>query len=131
DNLPNTHYLIGQVASGHDWVDKSVKADREHFHKYWFIEAPASQPEDAMFMPFGLEPENSEKADDYDALLKDHMQNIGYRYGNLFYRDRIARHTGEGLQFIAGGEQHIQRAPELKEVKKWVNNYTERLRAAQ
>lgn len=131
DNLPSTHYLIGQVASGKDWVDKSVKADREHFHKYWFVDIPGSQPEDAMFMPFSLEPENVKKVDDYEKLLSDHMQSVAYRYGTLFYRDRIARHTAEGLQVIAGGEQHIQRAPDLKEIKKWVNKYTERLRAAQ
>jgi hypothetical protein len=91
DNLPSTHYLIGQVASGNDWIDKSVKADREHFHDYWFVEKPGSQPEDAMFMPFGLEPENAQQEADYEKLLNDHMQSIAYRYGNLFYRDRIAR----------------------------------------
>jgi hypothetical protein len=130
DQLPSTHYLIGQVASGNNWTEKSVKADREHFHKYWFVEAPGSQPEDAMFMPFGLEPDNDKKEDDYEDLLKDYMQNIAYRYGNLFYRDRIVRHAAEGLQRIAAGESDIQRSAELKDVKKWVKSYTERLRAS-
>ena len=130
DNLPNTHYLVGQVASGNDWVDKSVKADREHFHKYWFVEQPGSQTEDAMFIPFGLEPENEKQEPDYEKLLIDYMQNIGYRYGNLFYRDRIARHLAQGLQLIAGGEQQIERRPDLAEVTRWVEEYTERLRAA-
>jgi hypothetical protein len=58
------------------------------------------------------------------------MQNIGYRYGNLFYRDRIARHLAQGLQLIAGGEQQIERRPDLAEVTRWVEEYTERLRAA-
>jgi hypothetical protein len=124
------HYLIGQVASGENWVDKSVKADREHFHRYWFVETPGSQPEDAMFMPFGLEPENDKKEDDYDDLLRDHMQHIAYRYGNLFYRDRIARHMGEGLELIADGEKDIQRGDDLKAVKKWVDKYMEKLRGA-
>lgn len=130
DNLPNTHYLIGQVASGNDWVNKSVKADREHFHRYWFVEQPGSQPEDAMFMPFGLEPENEKQEADYEKLLIDYMQNIGYRYGNLFYRDRIARHLAQGLQLIAAGEQQIERGPDLEEVTRWVEEYTERLRVA-
>jgi hypothetical protein len=130
DNLPGMPYLIGQVASGKDWVNKSVKADREHFHKYWFVEHPASQPEDAMFMPFGLEPDNAELGVDYDELLKDHMSSLGYRYGNMFYRDRIARHVAMGLQLIANGERHIQRRDDLGEVTRWVEEYTQRLRAA-
>lgn len=130
DNLPSTHYLIGQVASGKDWVDKSVKADREHFHNYWFVEKPGSQPEDAMFIPFGLEPENARQEADYEKLLRDYMQSTAYRYGNLFYRDRIAKHLAQGLHLIAGGEQHIQGAADLGEVTKWVEEYTLRLRAA-
>jgi hypothetical protein len=130
DNLPDTHYVIGQVASGNDWVGKSVKADREHFHKYWFVEEPGSQAEDAMFMPFGLEPDNDGKDIDYDDLRRDYMQNIGYRYGNLFYRDRIARYAAHGLQLIANGETDIERSGELKEVKRWVTNYTKRIRSA-
>jgi hypothetical protein len=130
DNLPAMHYLIGQVASGNDWVDKSVKPDRKHFHEYWFTHKPGSQAEDAMFMPFGLEPENWKGEKDYDDLLKDHMQSIAYRYGNLFYRDRVTKHLAHGLQLIAAGEKHIQRSGEIAEVIKWVEEYTERLRAA-
>jgi hypothetical protein len=130
DRLPGTHYLIGQVASGLDWEDKSVKADREHFHKYWFVETPASQAEDAMFMPFGLEPENEKAEKDYEALLRDHMQSVGYKFGTLFYRDRIARHVGDGLQLIANGEELIERHQELAEVEQWVEAYRQRLRAA-
>jgi hypothetical protein len=56
DGLPGTQYLLGQVASGADWVDKSVVADSKHFHKYWFESQPSCQHQDAMFMPFCLEP---------------------------------------------------------------------------
>lgn len=130
DGLPGMRYLIGQVASGKDWVDKSVKADREHFHDYWFIEKPGSQAEDAMFMPFALEPENSRDHPDYEAVLKDYVQGVNYRYGNLFYRDRIARHLAEGLQLIVAGEKNIQRRDNITEVARWVEEYTQRLRAA-
>jgi hypothetical protein len=130
DQLPNTHYLIGQVASGKNWIDKSVKADREHFHNYWFVDAPCSQAEDAMFMPFGLEPDNDKNEIDYGELLKDHMQHIAYRFGTLFYRDRIAKHAAEGLELIAAGEKDIQRAEDLKAVQKWVDKYMKKLRAA-
>ena len=130
DNLPCTVYLIAQVASGEDWVDKSVVTDREHFHKYWFSVMPGSQPQDAMFMPFGLEPEDPEDGTLYSEVLKDYMQSVGYRYGTLFYRDRIARHLADGLQLVADGEQHIERVPDLAKVVRWVERYTERLRTA-
>lgn len=130
DNLAGTLYLIAQVASGADWKDKSVIADRQHFHKYWFDEEPASQPHDAMFIPFGLEPEDPEDGTPYEDVLRDHMQSVGYRYGTLFYRDRIAKHLADGLQCISDGEQNIERLPEIDKVVAWVCTYAGRLRAA-
>ena len=130
DNLPCTLYLIAQVASGADWEDKSVIPDREHFHKYWFENVPGSQPHDAMFMPFGLEPEDPEDGTAYEDVLKDYMQSVAYRYGTLFYRDRIARHLADGLRLIADGEAHIERRPDVVKIVRWVERYTERLRAA-
>jgi hypothetical protein len=130
DKLPAMPYLIGQVASGANWAGKSVKADREHFHKYWFVEQPASQAEDAMFIPFALEPENEKQEEDYEALLKDHMQNMGYKFGTLFYRDRIAKHLAQGLQLIDEGQHRIDRHEDLPDVFQWVEEYTTRLRTA-
>jgi hypothetical protein len=130
DNLPCTLYLIAQVASGGDWVDKSVITDREHFHKYWFTEPPGSQAHDAMFMPFGLEPEDPGDGTPYEEVLRDYMQGVGYRYGNLFYRDRVAKHFSQGLQLVDAGERHIDRVPDIGKVVSWVERYTERLRAA-
>jgi len=130
DNLPCTLYMIGQVASGENWEGKSVVPDREHFHKYWFEDIPGSQPHDAMFMPFGLEPENPEDNTTYDDVLKDYMQSIAYRYGTLFYRDRIAKHLAQGLQLVDAGEQEIERVPDIRKVVAWVKKYTEKLQAA-
>jgi hypothetical protein len=130
DNLPCTLYLIAQVASGADWQGKSVVSDREHFHKYWFEHLPGSQPHDAMFMPFGLEPEDPEDGTLYEDVLKDYMQSVAYRYGTLFYRDRIAKHLADGLQLVAEGERQIERAEDIGKVVRWVNRYVERLRAA-
>jgi hypothetical protein len=130
DKLPCTLYLIAQVASGADWEGKSVKPDREHFHKYWFEHEPGSQPHDAMFMPFGLEPEDPEDGTAYEDVLIDYMQSNAYRYGTLFYRDRIAGYMAQGLQLIADGETHIERRPDVVKVVRWVERYTKRLKAA-
>jgi hypothetical protein len=130
DNLPCTLYLIGQVASGSDWEGKSVVPDRQHFHKYWFEDVPGSQPHDAMFMPFGLEPEDPEDGTAYDDVLRDYMQSVAYRYGTLFYRDRIAKHLAAGLQLANAGEKEIERVGDLGKIVTWVKRYTEKLQAA-
>jgi len=130
DNLPCTMYLIGQVASGKNWMGKSVITDRKHFHKYWFEDQPASQPTDAMFVPLGLEPEDSEDGTPYDEVLKDHMQSVGYEFGMLFYRDRLTRHLARGLQLVQNGELQIERVPDLAKVVTWVAAYAETLQAA-
>jgi len=83
-----------------------------------------------MFIPFGLEPEDPEDGTPYEEVLKDYMQSVGYRYGTLFYRDRIAKHLSEGLQLAAAGEQQIERVPDVVKIVEWVERYTEKLRAA-
>jgi hypothetical protein len=130
DGLPCTLYVIGQVASGKNWEEKSVMPDRVHFHQYWFTTQPASQPHDAMFMPFGLEPEDPEDGTPYADVLKDYMQSIGYAFGTLFYRDRIVKLSAKGLQLVAAGELEIDRYKDLGKIIKWVEGYTKRLKAA-
>ena len=130
DRLPTTMYLVGQVASGRNWEQKSVKADREHFHKYWFEKEPASQPTDAIFIPFSLEPEEPNDGTPYEDVLNDYMRYIGYRFGTVFYRDRIAHYVSKGLKLAAEGEKDIERVQDVEKVSEWVNNYTQRLRTA-
>jgi hypothetical protein len=130
DGLPGTHYLLGQVASGADWVDKSVVTDSEHFHKYWFKHQPSCQHQDAMFMPFCLEPEQGDPMATYDEVLKDHMQSLGYKYGNVFYRYRVARHLADGLRLHGQGGHTIERVADLPKVARWVKTYVQRLKAA-
>jgi hypothetical protein len=130
DGLPCTQYVIGQVASGKDWVDKSVVAEGRHFHKYWFEYPPASQHQDAMFMPFGLEPLDPEDGTPYEDVLADYMQSLGYEYGNVFYRDRISKYAKEGLRIAEAGEQNIERVADVPKIVKWVASYSKRLSAA-
>lgn len=130
DNLPGTLYLVGQVASGKDWKDKSVVTDRMHFHQMWFERQPGSQPTDAMFMPFGLEPDIPADGTPYTTVLIDHMQSVAYKFGQLFYRDRVARHFGEGMSLIDAGEAEIERHGDVPKILRWVNSYSKRLRTA-
>jgi hypothetical protein len=129
DGLAGTQYLIGQVASGRDWKDKSVVVDSAHFHEYWFKVRPACKHQDAMFMPFCLEPIPTDKSASYEEVLKDHMQDLTIRYGNLFYRYRIARYVAEGMRLHAEG-QHIDGPESFGEILRWVKRYRKRLAAA-
>ncbi len=60
--------MVAQVASGANWKQKSVISDRAHFHDYWFQRKPASPVTDAIFMPYGLEPDLRNDSTAYDAV---------------------------------------------------------------
>jgi hypothetical protein len=130
DGMPGTQYLLGQVASGEDWVDKSVVTDSKHFHKYWFEHQPACQHQDAMFMPFCLEPPEGIEGFTYEGVLKDHIQSLSYRHGNIFYRYKVAKYAGDGLRMYREGQHAIERVTDFPKMSRWVNHYRKRLRAA-
>jgi hypothetical protein len=128
DGLPCTFYLIAQVASGGNWHEKSVIPDRLHFHQYWFEHPPGSQPQDAMFVPFGLAPEEPEEGTSYEDLLVDHMQSVAHKFGTLIYRDRLAGYAAIGLKLFDDGEENIERVDDIKKIVKWVSKYMGKLR---
>ena len=55
DGLPGYRYLLGQVASGANWKDKTVRNDIKLFHDDWFFDEPKSTPSPAMFIPFCID----------------------------------------------------------------------------
>ncbi len=130
DKLPGTQYLIGQVASGSNWKGKSVTTDRKHFHKFWFERAPGSKATDAMFIPFNLEPDLPDDSTPYQEVLNDYVAGLSYRFGDVFYRDRVARNFAEGLSVVEAGETYFERHKELPKIVRWVNNYSKRLQIA-
>jgi len=130
DNLPGTQYLIGQVASGSNWKDKSVTPNRKHFHEFWFERPPGSQATDAMFIPFNLEPDLSDDSTPYQEVLKGFVQSLSYQFGDVFYRDRVARYFAEGIRIVEAGETHLERHKDLPKITRWVDNYSKRLKTA-
>ena len=81
-----------------------------------------------MFMPFTLEPQLPGDSTPYEEVLVDHVQSISYKFGHLFYRDRVARHVADGLRLIEAGESKIERHEDLPKIVRWVNTYSKRLR---
>lgn len=130
DGLPGTHYLLGQVASGHNWTDKSIVSDSEMFHSYWFERQPATRHQDAMFMPFCIEARGHDDTASPQEVLVDHMQRLTKKYGIIVYRYRLARHAAEGLRIHERTEHEVQRADELYKIIQWVREYSEILKAA-
>ncbi len=130
DGLPGTPYLLGQVASGENWIDKSIAADAEMFHRYWFDRQPATPHQNAMFIPFCLEP----KGQKYDVagqeLLVDHMQRLTHKYGIIFYRYRVASYAAKGLRIHDQGQHLIERVADIPRIVEWVREYSQALRAA-
>jgi hypothetical protein len=80
-----------------------------------------------MFMPFDLEPPPSEDSIPYADVLKDYMQSIGYEFGILFYRHRIAEHAATALRLIAEGETQIERHKDLRKIVSWIEIYSQTL----
>jgi hypothetical protein len=131
DRLPGTIYLLGQVASGHRWQDKSVLKDIDTFHWAWFEVQPTSQSIGAMFVPFCIT-DTGESAGDFaeQELLISKMQFITKEFGNFLYRyrlpffaDRVARLNAEGVTPIEGFS-------EVGRIIEWVNAFSARLEAA-
>ena len=82
DNLPGKLFLLGQVATGNNWTDKSIRGAIEYFFKTYFNEHPASSPIPAMFIPFCIE--------ECDGGSRHQvMQNHTTRFGIVYYRLRL------------------------------------------
>jgi len=128
DGLAGMQYLLGQVASGNNWKGKSVAVDADAFHKYWFERPPATRHENAMFIPFCLDPQGHDEGATSQEDLVDHMQRLTNKYGTLIYRYRMAPHAAEGLRIHMRGGFTVERVDDLPKVINWVQTYSRTLR---
>lgn len=114
DGMPGKQYLLGQVASGFNWSEKTIKAAIELFHKTWFNNPlPASVPTPAMFIPFCLAPRAGQTE-------KDLMYYYTNKFGNFYYRDVIPSLVEEGLASAEVPGNYVGRVNELNDVARWV-----------
>jgi len=82
DGLPGKLFLLGQVATGNNWTDKSIIGAMEYFFGAYFSEKPASKAIPAMFIPFCIE-------EQYGGSRHQVMQNHSSRFGIIYYRLRL------------------------------------------
>lgn len=124
DKAPGTYYILGQVASGNNWLDKSITGAIEAFHANWFEIQPASRSTPAMFIPFNIIPTNKETAQDRISVLTR-------RFGSLFYRYRIPSLAKKGLELGRVNKQlTIERLDDFDKINCWVLTVIERFRDA-
>lgn len=124
DKAAGTYYLLGQVASGNNWRDKSIKGIIDAFHQTWFDPIPATTPLPAIFIPFDIIPNKP-------ATREDQISMLTRKFGNIFYRYRIPFYAKKGLE-ISKIRQNltIERTAEIDKISSWVLDVVEKFRKA-
>lgn len=124
DKAPGTYYLLGQAASGHNWLDKSIMGIIDAFHEIWFEIPPASKSTPAIFIPFNIIPNKAETREERISMLTR-------KFGSIFYRYRMPPLAKKGLE-ISKIDQGltIERTAELNQISDWVLNVIEKFRKA-
>lgn len=127
--MPDRHapadYLMAQVASGRNWIDKSVKKVIDRFHCTWFSQPPARTGRPAMVIPFCIDPENEDDEADQQALAVQRRRIIA-EHGQLFYRYLLPLYAHRGLQLRAAGT-HVDMADWLPRLQRFVDLTVSRL----
>lgn len=117
DRAAGTEYLLGQVASGGDWMSKPIHgAPIDTFHRNWFEPPPASPAKGSIFIPRLVEPI------DLNGTRRDRMDAITARYGVIVDRLRLPRLMQEGLALSLTDRHNItvERIDDLEKISRWV-----------
>lgn len=128
DKLPGALYLIGQVASGNNWPDKSVLNDIKLFHWAWFDVAPSAHANGAMFVPFCITDtgEASGEFKDQEYLVSK-MQFLVKSFGHFFYRYKIPHYVNVAVRIAADGIKPIEGLTQADSIRNWVEKLRGRL----
>lgn len=114
DRSPGRIYLVGQVASGKNWKEKSVREYIDSLHDNWFDRKPPSTAIPAMFIPHCIKPN--------DCAISAQVAFDMARYGNIYYRCVLPHYAAVGLD-LAGDGLFIHRAEDLGEVDATVRTF--------
>ena len=124
DGAAGTHYILGQVATGQNWNDKSVTGAVNPFHRIWFDPQPSSTPTPAMFIPFNIFPTKTESLQERLFVLTNY-------FGNVYYRYCIPYLAKEGLE-LGRADEHltIERLGDIDKISTWVEEVIKNFRGA-
>ena len=129
DRMPGKLYLLGQVASGDKWKEKSVVDRVEQFHD-WFIERPATHWLPSMFIPFTLHRDLSDDPETaFEEVLASRFLREEARYGIVFDRLRVTYFADVCLRANDDGEgrerPRVDGRDRFGEVETWVQTTLE------
>jgi len=128
DRRAPAEYLMAQVASGRNWVDKSVKKVIDRFHATWFMQPPARRIRPAMVIPFCIDGGIDDDEDAEQEALAMAWRRIVAEYGELFYRYLLPIYAARGL-LLHGAGTHVDMAEWLPRVQSFVQLTIFRLQA--
>jgi len=83
DNRPGKLFMLGQVATGNNWQEKSIKNAIETFlDTCHFSDTPKSTPIPAMFIPYCID-------EQYNGSTHDVILRLTKQFGIIYYRLRL------------------------------------------
>lgn len=115
DGAAGKFYLLAQVASGANWIAKTILGGPINvFHNLWFLRAPSSQHVAAIFVPICL-------GNLVDGSSAEKINADSYEFGHIFYRFRIPIQAAYGLELANKRlELTIERTQDVEHIKNWV-----------
>ncbi|MGU7853227.1 hypothetical protein ACV22X_10805 [Burkholderia orbicola] len=118
DGAAGKRYILGQVASGENWVDKTIRGGAiKRFHATWF-QPPgiASQATCAMFIPFSIVPNPGETVAEKILILS-------HEYGDIYYRNILPLLVQKGTEWASrcAPSYVIERLSDFANVRDWVD----------
>jgi hypothetical protein len=126
DKAAGKIYVLGQVASGNNWPNKSIKGGPiDKFHGTWFGNPQiSSQAMAALFMPFCILPEGNDSAIDRVNVLT-------FEFGSIIYRHLLPKMAQEGAALArARPDLVIERLSDIPKIIEWVTVQVNLLRNA-
>lgn len=111
DGLHGFPIILGQVASGNNWLSKPLRGHADHvFYPEWFSTTPASQTLVYHVIPFVVDP----------RLLRRETR----RLGHLMHRVRLCSRALEAHEALKRGvSMQIEGTEAFDEVDQWVSGF--------
>jgi len=118
DGCAGKNYMLGQVASGANWKDKSIRGEIDLFHHTWFTHTPVSTARPAMFIPFCIDVGAGE-------TLNDVIDFYTRKFGDVYYRYRLPYYANKGCELAEDSSNglRIDRYDEISKIKDYVNDF--------
>lgn len=123
DGHPGQIYLIGQCASGDNWVTSKTPINEvNEFHRLYWTRPPCSRPIVATFLPFDFR-NWADRVDHPDPAesWKWTRWNLAGKYGVVVDRFRLASYFDRGLKIARWSKYKVDGVDSLPDVSGWIS----------